>query len=236
MTAARRTVLRRRMDSRRLRPGTWTPTRRPATAWRAMMRRARWMNPRRLRTRRSGSRRPMMRRTRPDHGRADDRRTHNRRTHMRWTHMRRTINRWPQMMMPPGYDDRHRQHDGRRARQPLQIIFRHPAGGAGVIDLAPALRATFDLDCRVARQCRDHRIIGARPFAQIDVGGGHRRRGVCSGGQHCREHRGSKTDGDNTLTHFHTTDLPAPTPVPRMTLHPAREEGTTPSLTCHCRA
>jgi hypothetical protein len=159
-TTARRAVLRRRMDSRRLSSTTRrTRTGRPRS-WRTMMWRARRMNARRLRPWWTDSRRPRPR------WRADMRRPMMRRTRQ---DNRRTINRRPQMMMAARHNDRHRQHDRRRARQPFQIIFRHPARGAGVIDLAPALRAAFDLDRGIPRQRRDHRIVGARPFAQIDV-------------------------------------------------------------------
>jgi hypothetical protein len=207
MTAAWRTVLRRRMDSWRLRSGTgtaWrTSTWRTATARRTMMRRAWRMNSRRHWTRRMDSRRAMVRRT-----------------HDRRAHHRRTINRRPQMMMPARHDNRHRQHDRRRARQPLQKIFRHPAGGAGVIDLAPALRAAFDLDRCIARQCGDHRIVGARPLAQIDVGGGDRGRCIRSGGKHRREYCGGETESNATHTHSQHHDVQRPHD---QTLHPARE-------------
>jgi hypothetical protein len=226
MTAAWRTVLRRRMDSWRLRAcarTTWrTATRRTAAARRTMMRRAWRMNSRRHRTRRMDSRRAMMRRPRSNNRRANHWRTHH----------RRTIDRRAQMMMPTRHDDRHRQHDRRRARQPLQKIFRHPAGGAGVIDLAPALRAAFDLDRCIARQCGDYRIIGARPLAQIDVGGGDRGRCICSGGKHRREHCSSETESNAMHTHSHTMTFNAPYP----NLHPGREKRTTPSRSCHCRA
>ncbi len=202
-------MLRRRMDARRFWSGAGTAARRP-WAWRTMMRRARRMDSRRLRPRRMNARRlrrAMMRRARPDHRRANNGRPNDRRPDVRRPHMRRTIDRWAQMMMPPRHQDRHRQHDRRRARQPLQIILRDPAFCAGVIDLAPALRAAFDLDRRVARQRGDHRIVGARPFAQIDIGGGDRRRCIRSGRQNRRKHRGGKTESKDTHTHCHPIGL-----------------------------
>ena len=102
--------------------------------------------------------------------------------------MRRII----MMVAARQHDDRRRQHDNRRVRQALQIILADPAGGACIVDLAPAAGAALDIDGGTRRHRDDDRIIGGRTLAQIDVGGGDRRRGERDGGQ-CS---GDSTDGE----------------------------------------